>query len=419
MDLKRKILPNGLDIIYVHQKNVPIISLNLAYRVGSKDEKAGKSGFAHLFEHLMFEGTKTIAKGEFDRLCSIAGGTNNAYTTYDLTSYNMTLPANQLELGLWLESDRMFNFEVTDKAFINQKSVVTEEIRQTVFNQPYAQWRELLARNAYDSRCSYSWEVHGNIDDIEKSSLHDAEEFCNKYYTPGNACLVLCGDLQYDTADAMIDKYFNQVTHTGIIKRNTFKESYKKQGMHASYLDSVPLAGVFLSYHCRGFISDETFAADILANIIGEGRSSLLYRELVYEEQIASSVGAYVDKREDSSLITLYAIANSPKTTADELYNSIIDSLHQLKGGFLDSKEFEKSRNQLSTQLAYEMQYSSGVADLIAQQAIFWNDPERLFSLMDHYRSVTQDHIEDFINKYLDPANAVRIDVLPNGASLS
>jgi len=331
IEFKRHRLDNGLDLVIIPLDRIPVVCVNIAYKVGSKDESIDNTGFAHLFEHLMFEGSKNVQKGEFDNLCSVAGGTNNAYTTYDLTSYTMSLPSHQLELGLWLESDRLFNFEVTEEALLNQKKVVVEEIRQTVENQPYGRWRELLAELAFKPECSYSWEVHGKIEHVESAQLENTQSFFDRFYNPSNACLVLCGDVNETTALPLVEKYFNRSRKINQPVRNEFAESFRLKGKSGTFEDSIPLSGVFISFHFDGFNSDDTFTADLLANISGDGKSSRLYRSLVYDKQIASQAGAFADKRENSSVLTFYAIANKANTSCDQLYEALIAELDNIK----------------------------------------------------------------------------------------
>ncbi len=413
-DISRIKLDNGLDVIIIDKPGSPVVSINLAYKVGSKDEAEGKTGLAHLFEHMMFEGTKNVPKGEFDKLCSLAGGTNNAYTTYDWTAYTMTLPSHQLELGLWLESDRMMNFDILQSTLANQQKVVTEEISQTIDNQPYGKWRVEQAKAAFMNSCSYSWEVHGNVDDVAAATVGDCREFHSFYYRPGNACLIICGDVDNDEAFNLVNKYFQQPGMKGEIRRNAFKKSDALGGKRVEFSDNVPLSAVFLSYHIGGFMNEEEMlSGEVLANIASNGRSSRLYNSLVYEKQAASSAGAFADKREHSSLITFYAIANSPDIKCEELNSHLISEIDKFASTEVEDKELEKSRNIVTASAANEIQYSSGIADLVANNALFWDDPFRVYGLLDKYHNVNKKDIRKIANKYFTNGNSVRTDVVP------
>lgn len=411
--IHRHKLKNGLDVVILHNPKAPIVSINLSYKVGSKDESIGRRGFAHLFEHLMFEGSKHVPKGEFDKVCSSAGGTNNAYTTYDYTAYTMTLPSHQLELGLWLESDRMFYSEISREALETQQKVVTEEILQTIENQPYGKWREDLAAAAYSEECSYSWEVHGSKEDVANSTLEDVNDFFRTFYNPENACLVLAGDCKPDSTIPLVEKYFGLEHNIEYTKRNLFREEFKQRGKHITTFDNVPLPAVFISYHLGDFKSNDLYTADVLSFIVGIGKSSELYKKLVYEMQIASQIGAFVDKREHCSLLTFYAVANKPLTNPEELAQAIIFELEKIKDGRIDEKVLLKTRNQLTSQMANEIQYSHGLADMVGNFTLFWDNPEMIYDVLDKYASISSDDLSAFASNYLVTDESVRVDVLP------
>ncbi|MDX9789512.1 MAG: pitrilysin family protein [Candidatus Kapabacteria bacterium] len=410
-------LNNGLDIVLLNNPKAPIVSMNLSYKVGSKDEKPGRRGFAHLFEHLMFEGSKHIPKGEFDKICSTAGGTNNAYTSYDYTAYTMTIPSHQIELALWLESDRMYNSEISLQALETQQKVVVEEILQTIENQPYGRWREHLAESAYKPECSYSWEVHGSKKDVAESTLDDVEDFFKTFYKPDNACLVIAGDCNPDETMSLVEKYFKSDVIKHEIKRNNFSESYKLKGAHKVTYDNVPLPAVFISFHLGDFKSEELYTADVLSYMTGIGKSSELYKNLVYDKQIASQVGAFVDKREHCSLLTFYAVASKPLVSADELSEEVYYELEKIKINNYDDQLLFKTRNLLTSQMANEIQYSHGLADMVGNFTLFRNKPEMIFDVLGKYDSVSTERIASLAKKYLNREESIRIDVLPKEIS--
>ncbi|MFA7626526.1 MAG: pitrilysin family protein [Candidatus Kapaibacterium sp.] len=410
-------LNNGLDIVLLNNPKAPIVSMNLSYKVGSKDEKPGRRGFAHLFEHLMFEGSKHIPKGEFDKICSTAGGTNNAYTSYDYTAYTMTIPSHQIELALWLESDRMYNSEISLRALETQQKVVVEEILQTIENQPYGRWREHLAESAYKPECSYSWEVHGSKKDVAESTLDDVEDFFKTFYKPDNACLVIAGDCNPDETMSLVEKYFKSDVIKHEIKRNNFSESYKLKGAHKVTYDNVPLPAVFISFHLGDFKSEELYTADVLSYMTGIGKSSELYKNLVYDKQIASQVGAFVDKREHCSLLTFYAVASKPLVSADELSEEVYYELEKIKINNYDDQLLFKTRNLLTSQMANEIQYSHGLADMVGNFTLFRNKPEMIFDVLGKYDSVSTERIASLAKKYLNREESIRIDVLPKEIS--
>lgn len=404
-------LKNGLRVIIVNNSVIPIASINLSYRVGSKDEKFGKTGFAHLFEHLMFEGTKNLPKGKFDEICSSAGGVNNAYTTYDWTSYVMTVPSNQLELAFWLESDRMFNSNVTQKSLDNQKSVVIEEINQTVENQPYARWRTKQAQNAFLEKSPYSWEIHGKKADVANATLNDVREFHKKYYQPKNAVLTISGNINFSEAEKYARKYFEKEVESVEIIRKVKDPSTLKTNQYGSFKDDVPLNAVFVSNHTPNFLKEETYTADVLAYIIGVGKSSSLNKSLVHEKEIASQVGCLVDKRELGSLFTIYAIANDPSISNNQLFDNIYDEIHRIKNESISEKELDKAKNLVTTSIASYIQSSEGIADAISNLTLFQDTPQKIYDVLDKYHSVSRRDVEKYLSDYIDYNLAIRTDV--------
>jgi len=410
----REKLDNGLDVVLVPIHKSPVVCVDVAYKVGSKDEPFDKTGMAHLFEHLMFEGTKKNPKGEFDRLCSLAGGTNNAYTSFDLTNYFMLLPSNQLELGLWLESDRMKNFQITREALQNQQNVVIEEIKQTVEDQPYGLWRELMSESAYTKDCSYSWEVQGTKEHVAEVTLLDAELFRKKFYQTDNACLLIVGDFDLNITKELINNYFSEIKKLNKnFVRNDFSRNHLIHDAYKLFKDDVPANALFLSFHIDGFVKKQSYAGDIVANILGVGKSSRLWKRLVVDKQIASEVGAYVDKRENTSLLTIYAFANSPKISCEQLYDQVKFIIGEMKTKPIEDDEIQKSINQLSMQMAFEIESLSGLADNIAQFAIFMDDPEKIYSNLDIYSKFSKTDIKNYIQKIFGNGSGVRIDAVP------
>jgi zinc protease len=414
LPIETRTLGNGLNVVVQHNPNSPVVCIYLTYLVGSKDEPFDKTGSAHLFEHLMFEGSENVPKGEFDKICSGAGGTNNAYTTYDHTAYYMNLPANKLELGLWLESDRMNGFAITQKALDTQIQVVTEEIRQTVDEQPYGRWREKMLKKAFTPECSYSWDVYGSVEHVSSVTLDDCKKFFNSFYRPDNAALVVAGNAEPEATFELIEKYFGSIEVPQVpIKRNDFEESHKQGNHHIIYEDFAPMPASFLVYHLPGFDSDEIFKAELLAYILGSGKSARLYDSLIYQKQIAAQAGTYADLRVDSSLLTFYIIGQNPETKPEDLYKAVLEEIEKAKTTMVSNLEIDKAQNQLSTILANELQNAGGIADLLANQTLFWENPRRVYTLLEKYKRVTKEELRDFAQKYLVESNLVRVDVSP------
>ncbi|MFP4369474.1 MAG: M16 family metallopeptidase [Candidatus Kapaibacterium sp.] len=405
-------LDNGLEAVLIPKPDSKSVSFDLTYKTGSVSEIKGKTGLAHLFEHLMFNKTKNLDKGEYFKMCNMAGGDCNAYTTFDWTSYVMSLPGNQLELGLWLESERMFNHILDEESFNTEKKVVTEEITQTVENQPYAKWREALSRNAYKPGSPYSHEVHGSAEDVNNAGISDAIEFFDKFYSPANACLAISGDIEPDKAVELIKKYFDK-GRPG--KRNivSASEVVTNAPAYEKVEDKVPYPAVFIAYHTPGFIDDESIYASAFTHIASSGTSAPLYREMIYESEMASAADAAVDKKEHSSMMIFYAVANSRNITTDMLSEKLIQTINKVKKGSITGEVFKKSKNQLLTSAVKNLQHTSGIAEIACLEQLFNNDPNRLYTTIDKYMQLKPDDITGFANHYLRESNMIRIDVVP------
>lgn len=416
MEIHRYTLDNGLKLVLSPIKESSVVSLNLTYKVGSKNELRGRTGTAHLFEHLMFEGSKSLAKGKFDNYCTKAGGNNNAYTTYDSTSYIMTLPSNQLELALWLESDRLAGFAVTEEALVTQQKVVTEEIKQTVFDQPYGRWREYLAEYAFTKDSPYSWEVHGTVEDVNNCDLNYLEKFYNTYYQPSNACLAISGGFDVDSTIKTVNSYFGNIENKErTIKSLDFNELQKLKPSNFSFEDSVPHNAVFLNYHLPGFTNDIVLISDLISILSTVGKSSRIYKKLINELQVASSVGSYLDRREMASLLTFYAVAADENITPDTISNELQNELNKIVDN-VTNYELDKAINQITTHLAYELQSTSGIAETLSHLTLFQNDPYKINTLIERYKSITLNDVYKFMS-FLTEENRVEIDVVAKNAN--
>ncbi|MCX6141027.1 MAG: pitrilysin family protein [Candidatus Kapabacteria bacterium] len=410
-------LSNGLRVIVCPDNGAPVVNVTVMYKVGSHDEHRGKTGLAHLFEHLMFDNAEPGSDKQYDLYCTKAGGSNNAYTTFDYTCYHIDLPAHQVELGYWLEAERMRGFRITEHALQTQRSVVVEEINQNVFNQPYGTWRKALQAVAYDERSSYSWDVYGSADDVSGVSMDDARGFFERFYHPSNAVLCVSGDVSVDRAIDLANKHFGSIADAKQpIERTTFDDSFRRNGTHTVVEDNVPMSAVFVSIHLPGFLHNELLDADLASTILGVGRSSVLYKELVSEKRIASGVGAYVDRRAHSTLLTMYAYASDETTQAETLAQAIESAI---RGFVLGDSQLETAMNRMRTGHAAELQRVSGVADTVAHSTLFWNDPVYANTVLERYSSVTKQAVADILSRCGDPTQTVRVDVVPKELSHS
>ncbi|MFI5211631.1 MAG: M16 family metallopeptidase [Ignavibacteria bacterium] len=404
-------LTNGLKVILSADSSIPSAAINLCYHVGSKDDDPDKRGFSHLFEHLMFEGSKNIAPGDYDRLSLMAGCENNAYTTEDKTNYYLLVPSNQIEFGLWLESDRMLEFAVTEESLELQKEVVIEEKKQVYDNKPYGSVSMELAPRLF-SENGYGWDTIGNTVDIENAKLDDVRAFFGKYYVPNNAVLTIAGDIDIDKTIRLVERYFGPISKGQNGSRKEFQNSLLEKEVRAEIYDEIQLPGIFLAYKMPKEDSKEFFEFDILSDVLSMGDSSRLYKELVYDKHLVSDVGAWVEGKEFAGLINIYAIL-MPGVKIETVQNEIDRIISEVKDGKVTAAELEKVINRIETRHAYRMQTNLSKADMLSHYAAFYNDPGLINTNIERYHMVTLEGIRESAAKYLDPANRVVLNYLP------
>ena len=404
-------LDNGLRVMICPDNGAPVVTVNVTYKVGSFNEHRGKTGLAHLFEHLMFDNTTTGVDKQYDTVCTKAGGSNNAYTTYDHTTYYINLPAHQLEAGLWLEAERMRDFAITEHALTTQRNVVIEEIKQNVENQPYGIWQFLADEASFDEECSYSWHVYGSAADVAGVTMEDARSFYDRFYSPSNAVLCIAGDVDVNAALSKAKQQFGSIPNRSTAApKKAFDTNWRKRGVHKIQDDNVPVAAVFLLFHFPGTGSDELHDAELVSTILGSGRSSHLYKRLVKEKRVASSVGAYVDKRLQSSVLLISAFAASPNITADQIADEVFETLRNTT---ITEQEFKKAVNKQRIGLAADLQRTGGIADNVAYYTLFHDDPNKVNTLLQEYSERTLEGLQRQVQLCSDPKSAVRIDIVP------
>lgn len=404
-------LGNGLRVIVCPDHTAPVANVTVMYRVGSHDERRGKTGLAHLFEHLMFDNAAPGNDKQYDIYCTKSGGTNNAYTTFDYTTYHIDLPANNIEMGFWLESERMRSFRITQHALQTQRSVVVEEINQNVNNQPYGIWRRAMQEISFAPSSSYSWDVYGYETDVSGVTIDDARSFFESFYRPSNAVLCVAGDIAPERAVELAQRYFGDIENTSDpITRNTFEMMERSYGAHRIVEDNVPMTALFLSAHVPGYVNSELLDVEIASSILGSGKSSLLYNELVSNRRIASAAGAFVDRRANSSLLTIYAYAADPTVSGDQLSDAVFETL---RGAEETQKHLDAAVNKLRTSHAAEIMKANGVADSVAWTTLFWNDPQRMNTILDDYRTVTLDQVTAVRREISQADKLARLDIVP------
>lgn len=404
-------LSNGLKVVLSEDHTIPSVAIVICYHAGSKDELATKRGYAHLFEHLMFEGSKNLPSGEYDRISIYSGGENNAYTTEDKTNYYLILPSHQLELGLWLESDRMLEFSVTKEVLEIQKNVIKEEKNQNCDNRPYGTVGIEFAPKLFKSS-GYRWDTIGDMKEVTNATLEDIREFFEKYYVPNNAVLTIVGDIEIEETKSLIEKYFGEIKPGKPIERPVFDEQPLKSETRKVIYDKVQFPGIFIGYRIPKENSNESFAFEILAEILSSGDSSRLYRELVYEKHIASETGCYVDSKEYAGIFYLYCIT-MPGIKVEDAEKSVYAIIEDIKAGNVADNEIEKAKNRIETKHTFRKQSILFKADLLGHFKCFYNDPALLNHVLKKYNGVTKDEIIAVSREFLIESNRVSLVYLP------
>jgi zinc protease len=399
-------LENGLHVILQEDHTSAVVCLNIAYHVGSKNEDIPRRGFAHLFEHLLFDGSAHVPRGKFDEYITQAGGHDNAYTTEDKTNYYEVLPSHQLELAFWLESDRMLEFAATEIGLATQKQVVKEEKRERYDNTPYGSLSIRMNRLAYRNY-PYWWAVIGDMETIDAATLLDVQAFFERFYVPGNAVLVLAGDFEPEQARERIDRYFGSIPNTAapIVQPPFDDPDILEERREIVDSEPVPLPAVFYTYRIPPEGTHKFLALDLLTDILSSGESSRLYRKLVYELQIASEVSAYVDGREMPGLLYLYAVHREPDGTTDELEMALNAVLSEVARHGVTERELQKAKNKVEARTIASRVTLQGRADQLAHAALFYADAGRVNTLLEEYGRITMEDIREAANLYLQKTN--------------
>jgi zinc protease len=406
------VLPNGLRVVSAEDHSSPTVSVQVVYDVGSKNDPEGRSGFAHLFEHLMFKSSRHLKSEQFDRLTEDVGGMNNASTGDDYTAYVNVVPSNHLERLLWAEAERMSNLNVDEANFKSERAVVEEEYRQRVLAEPYGR-----LYNAIDAR---SYAVHpyrrpgiGNIDELEAASLGDVRAFHGTYYRPDNAVLIVTGDFDPKELDGWVDRYFAGIARpAGTIPRVTAVEPPRtRDARFTERGPNVPLPAVVLTWLAPSARSPDAAPLKVAAALLGNGESSRLHQSLVYQGQIAQEASFGASLRVDTGLLYAMAIAASGKSLA-MLERALLAEIDRLATKPVPAKELAKIKMQLLTQALLERETPLGKGEALGDAIIVGGDAQRVNRELDELQAVTAADVQRVVRKYLSSANRVTIEYL-------
>ncbi len=409
VDFRDRTLANGLRVLSVEDHSSPTVAIQVWYHVGSKDDPDGRSGFAHLFEHIMFKSTKHMKDEMLDRLTEDVGGFNNAFTADDMTVYFEVVPSNYLETLVWAEADRLASLSVNEKNFLSERDVVKEEFRQSYLARPYGRLFLEIEKKSF-TKHPYKRPGIGNIDELNAATIDNVIAFHNTYYRPDNATLVVVGDFDPRQLDAWVDRYFAGIPKpAGAIPRVTIKEPARTaEARYDVFAPNVPLPAVAISYQAPNELSDDAFALKVAEAILSNGESSRLYQSLVYEKQLASEATASTDLREDAGLFNFLVILASEKKPADG-EAAVYDEIKKLQDAAVGAAELEKAKNQLVTEKLLEFETSNGKAEALGQAAVILGDANRINTDIVKLQAVSAADVQRVMKKYFDKTNRVVI----------
>ena len=405
-------LDNGLHVI-LHQDNAaPLIVTSVLYHVGSKDEDPERTGFAHFFEHLLFEGTENIERGEWFKLVSANGGNNNAYTTNDFTYYYEVFPSNNLELSLWMESERMLHPVINEIGVETQNEVVKEERRMRYDNSPYGRWDEEVRKLLFKKH-PYKHSTIGEMEHLDAASLEEFIAFNKKYYVPNNAVLVLAGDFEAETAKKLVKTYFNDIPKGAEIDRNVIKEDPILEALTGEAFDkNIQIPAIFTAYRIPEKTSRDSKVLDMISSYLSDGKSSKLYRKLVDEKKMSLEVAAFNISLEDYGVYVILSLPvgeNSLLALRDEIDLEI----DKIQKELISEKDYEKLLNKFESQFVNSNSTVEGIANSLAEYYTFYGDTNLINSEIDIYRSITREEIRAAAQKYLNPNQRLTLNYLP------
>jgi predicted Zn-dependent peptidase len=400
LDVRDLKLENGLRVILVPDHSAPVFGIDVCYNVGARNERPGRTGFAHLFEHMMFEGSENVAKGEHFVLVFNNGGNMNGTTNEDRTTYFEELPKNQLDLALFLESDRMRALNVTQANLDNQRNAVQEERRQGIDNQPYGRAQLDVDNLSYDN-FAYKHSVIGSMTDLNAASIDDVKDFFRIYYAPNNAVLTLVGDFDPDEALAKIKKYFGAIpAQPTPPKVDLSEEPHYGERREIVYDPLARLPEIDMAYHIPAGNTPENYAAQQLTYVLGQGESSRFYQRLVKEKQLASEVNVQADTRIGTS--QLYISANPrPGVKVEDLEKAIDEEIATVVKSGVTPEELAKSKSQLLRQFIERRRSALFTAVLIGNYTVYFNDPNLINTIVDKERAVTVEDVNAVAKKFL------------------
>lgn len=405
-------LSNGLHVILHQDNTAPVVTTSVMYHVGAKDEQPNRTGFAHFFEHLLFEGTKNIEKGAWFSIVTENGGTNNANTSDDRTYYYEVFPSNNLELGLWMESERMLHPVINQEGVDTQNEVVKEEKRLRVDNQPYGKFLENVKKHLFIKH-PYRWTTIGEMAHLDAATLDEFLAFNKKFYVPNNAVLVVAGDIEVEATKKMIENYFGPIPRGADIDRNLAKEDPITSTIEAKAYDSnIQIPAVIAAYRTPSFKTRDSRVLDMISTYLSDGPSSKLYKKLVDDKKMALQTGAFNIAQEDYSMYVVFGLPLGDNKLND-LVSEMDEEIVKIQSELISERDYQKLLNKFENGFVNSNASVEGIANSLARYHMLYGDTSLINNEIDIYRSISREEIQDVANKYLNPNQKLILEYLP------
>lgn len=406
-------LDNGLHVILHQDKSAPVIITSVMYHVGTKNENPNRTGFAHFFEHLLFEGTENIGRGEWMKIVSGNGGVNNANTSVDRTYYYEVFPSNNLELAIWMEAERMLHPVINQNGVDTQKEVVKEEKRLKVDNQPYGSVIKVVKENLFVKH-PYRWDIDGSMDHIDAATLEEFKAFNKKFYVPNNAVLVVAGNFEISEATTWINKYFNLVKKAPTVEKIAITEEPITKTLQATFEDAnIQIPAIVASYRIPSMKTRDARVLELISTLLSDGKSSRLYKKIVDDKKMALQIGAFTMNQEDYGMYILYGLPLGENTTASIL-KEIDDEILKLQTDLISEKDFQKLQNKIENDFVNNNATVEGIAENLALYYLLYGDINLINTNITMYRSITREEIRTVAKNYLNANQRLLLDYIPS-----
>ncbi|MET6989280.1 M16 family metallopeptidase [Sediminicola arcticus] len=405
-------LDNGLHVILHQDNTAPLVTTSVMYHVGGKDRTEGRTGFAHFFEHLLFEGTKNIERGKWFEIVSSNGGRNNANTSQDRTYYYEVFPSNNLKLGLWLESERMLHPVIDQKGIDTQNEVVKEEKRLRQDNAPYGQILPVVGKSLFKNH-PYKDPNIGYMEDLDAATLEDVIAYNKKYYVPNNAVLVVAGDINIGDTKKMIQDYFAPIPKGATVTRNyPLEDPITNEVETVAYDANIQIPAAIVAYRTPGFKNRDAYVLEMISSYLSDGKSSKLYKKMVDEQKQALQIGAFNIGQEDYGMYLIFGLPLGD-TSLDVLVSEAEEEIAKVRTDLISEKDYQKLQNKRENNFVNSNSSVEGIAGSLATNYLLYGDTSLINKEIEIYRSITREEMRAVANKYLSPNQRVVIDYLP------